>query len=159
MPVPAMIGLGSNLGDRRAFLEGATEALAATPGIVALRVSVFRETDAVGGPEGQGAYLNGAASFETTLGPFELLHVLQAIETRFGRVRTIRWGERTLDLDLLLYGDRIIETDELTIPHPRLAERRFVLEPLAEVAPDAIEPRTGRRVSEILADLDRHPGD
>lgn len=159
MPVSAMIGLGSNLGDRRAFLEGATEALAATPGIVGLRVSAFRETEPVGGPAGQGAYLNAAALLETTLDPFELLRVLQAIETRFGRVRTIRWGERTLDLDLLLYGDRIIETSELTVPHPRLAERRFVLEPLSEIAPGAIEPRSGRRVSELLENLDRPQGE
>jgi 2-amino-4-hydroxy-6-hydroxymethyldihydropteridine diphosphokinase len=150
----ALIGLGSNLGDRRATLEGAIAALAATPGVRVRRVSSYRETEPVGGPPEQGTYLNAAAVLETTLDPCELLHVLQAIETRSGRVRTVRWGARTLDLDLLLFGDRIIETTELTVPHPRLAERRFVLEPLVEVAPDAIEPRTGRSVSELLAELD-----
>jgi 2-amino-4-hydroxy-6-hydroxymethyldihydropteridine diphosphokinase len=77
---------------------------------------------------------------------------------RFGRVRTVRWGERTLDLDLLLFDDRTIEMTELTVPHPRLAERRFVLEPLAEIAPDVIEPRSGSRVSELLEALDRIAG-
>lgn len=154
----AMIGLGSNLGDRRAFLEGAIAALAASPGVQVRGVSSFRETEPVGGPPGQGPYLNAAAVLETTLDPFELLHRLQAIEARAGRVRTVRWGERTLDLDLLLFDDRVIETDELTVPHPRLAERRFVLEPLAEVAPEALEPRTGRTVSELCRELDRSGG-
>ena len=85
---------------------------------------------------------------ETTLDPLDLLHVLQAIETRFGRVRTVRWGERTLDLDLLLFDDRIIDTPELTVPHPRLAERRFVLEPLAEIAPEAVDPVTKRTIAD-----------
>jgi 2-amino-4-hydroxy-6-hydroxymethyldihydropteridine diphosphokinase len=154
----AMIGLGSNLGDRRAYLEGAIAALSDSPGVRVRRVSSFRETDPVGGPPGQGAYLNAAAVVETTLGPVELLHLLQSIEAKGGRVRTVRWGERTLDLDLLLFDDRIIETDELTVPHPRLAGRRFVLEPLAEVAPEALEPKTGRRVSELLWELDRASG-
>jgi 2-amino-4-hydroxy-6-hydroxymethyldihydropteridine diphosphokinase len=149
----AMIGLGSNLGDRRAMLDGALAALAEAPGVRVGRVSTYRETDPVGGPAGQGRYLNAAAALETTLDPFDLLRVLQAIEARFGRVRTVRWGERTLDLDLLLFGDRIIGTPELTVPHPRLAERRFVLEPLAEIAPDAVEPRTGRPVSDLLRAL------
>jgi 2-amino-4-hydroxy-6-hydroxymethyldihydropteridine diphosphokinase len=154
----ALIGLGSNLGDRRATLEAAIAALDATPGVRVGRVSAFHETEPVGGPPGQGAYLNAAALLETTLGPLELLPVLQAIEARFGRVRGIRWGERTLDLDLLLFDDRIIQTPELSIPHPRLMERRFVLEPLAEVAPQAVEPRTRRTVSELLAELDRGRG-
>jgi 2-amino-4-hydroxy-6-hydroxymethyldihydropteridine diphosphokinase len=151
----ALIGLGSNLGDRRAMLEGAIAALKVTSGVRVLRVSSFHETEPVGGPPGQGTYLNAAAALETTLDPTELLHVLQSIETRSGRVRTVRWGERTLDLDLLLFDDRIIQTPELTVPHPRLTVRRFVLEPLAEVAPDAIEPGTGWTVSELLRELDR----
>lgn len=154
----AMIGLGSNLGDRRAHLEGAIAALAASQGIEVRRVSSFLETEPVGGPPGQEAYLNAAAVLETTLDPVGLLRVLQAIEARSGRVRTVRWGARTLDLDLLLFEDRIIETTELTVPHPRLPERRFVLEPLAEVAPDAIEPRTGRTVSDLLDDRVRAGG-
>jgi 2-amino-4-hydroxy-6-hydroxymethyldihydropteridine diphosphokinase len=154
----AMIGLGSNLGDRAALLEGALAALASTPGVRIERVSSVCETEPVGGPPGQGPYLNAAAALETTLEPLDLLRVLQAIEARFGRVRTVRWGERTLDLDLLLFDDRIIASPELTVPHPRLAERRFVLEPLAEIAPDAVEPVTGRTVSGLLRELDRGSG-
>jgi 2-amino-4-hydroxy-6-hydroxymethyldihydropteridine diphosphokinase len=154
----AMIGLGSNLGDRAALLDGALAALAATSGVRIVGVSSFCETEPVGGPPGQGPYLNAAAALETTLEPIDLLRALQAIEARFGRVRTVRWGERTLDLDLLLFDDRIIDSPELTVPHPRLAERRFVLEPLAEIAPDAVEPVTGRTVSGLLRELDRGSG-
>ncbi len=123
----ALIGLGSNLGDRRAILDGAISALSEWPDVRVLRVSSIHETKPVGGPPGQGTYLNAAAALQTTLDPIEVLRRLQAVETRFGRVRTVRWGERTLDLDLLLFDDRIIRTPELTVPHPRLAERRFVL--------------------------------
>ena len=154
---PALIGLGSNLGDRQAALDGAVAALAATPGILVRKVSTFYETEPVGGPPGQGAYLNAAAVLETSLDPFALLKVLQEIEARFGRVRTVRWGERTLDLDLLLFGDRIIETPELVVPHPRYAARRFVLEPLAEVAPEAVDPVRKRTIRELLADLVPEP--
>ena len=156
-PSPALIGLGSNLGDRRAALEGAIAALAETPGILVRKVSTFHETEPVGGPSGQGRYLNAAAVLETSLDPFALLKVLQAIEARFGRVRTVRWGERTLDLDLLLFGDRIIDTPELVVPHPRYAARRFVLEPLVEIAPEAADPVRKRTIRELLADLDREP--
>jgi 2-amino-4-hydroxy-6-hydroxymethyldihydropteridine diphosphokinase len=152
---PVLIGLGSNLGDRRAALEGAIAALAETPGILVRKVSTFHETEPVGGPSGQGRYLNAAAVLETSLDPFALLKVLQAIEARFGRVRTVRWGERTLDLDLLLFGDRIIDTPELVVPHPRYATRRFVLEPLAELAPEAVDPVRQRTIRELLAELDQ----
>jgi 2-amino-4-hydroxy-6-hydroxymethyldihydropteridine diphosphokinase len=158
MAFRAMIGLGSNLGDRAAMLEGALAALSSTPGVRIERVSSVCETEPVGGPTGQGPYLNAAAAIETTLEPLVLLRVLQAIEARFGRGRTVRWGERTLDLDLLLFDDRVIDSPELTVPHPRLAERRFVLEPLAEIAPDAVEPTTGRTVSGLLRELDRGSG-
>lgn len=150
----ALVGLGSNLGDRRATLDGAIAALAATPSVCVRRVSSYHETEPVGGPPGQGPYLNAAAILETTLDPFGLLRVLQSIEDRFGRVRTARWGERTLDLDVLLFDDRIIRTPELTVPHPRLAGRRFVLAPLAEIAPDAVEPESGRTVSDLLLELE-----
>ncbi|MGO9469593.1 MAG: 2-amino-4-hydroxy-6-hydroxymethyldihydropteridine diphosphokinase [Isosphaeraceae bacterium] len=152
-----MIGLGSNLGDRRETLEAAIRALGDVPGIIVHRVSSFRETEPVGGPAGQGMYLNAAAALETRLDPFELLRALQQIEARFGRLRTVRWGARTLDLDLLLYQDRIIDTPELKVPHPRLASRRFVLEPLAEIAPHAVEPVSKRTIAELLLDLGREP--
>jgi 2-amino-4-hydroxy-6-hydroxymethyldihydropteridine diphosphokinase len=157
MPNLALIGLGSNLGDRKALLDSAVAALADTPGITPRGVSSYRETPPVGGPSGQGAFLNAAAALETSLGPEELLEVLHTIEASAGRARVVRWGERTLDLDLLLYGDLVVETPRLRVPHPRMALRRFVLAPLADVAPDAIDPVTGRTVRELLANLDRRP--
>jgi 2-amino-4-hydroxy-6-hydroxymethyldihydropteridine diphosphokinase len=153
MPSLAFIALGSNLGDRRSTLQGAIAALADTGGLVVAKVSAFHETEPVGGPPGQERFLNAAAVVQTTLDPFALLQVLRAIEGRFGRTRTVQWGERTLDLDLLLFDDRIVDTPELTIPHPRLSERRFVLEPLAEVAPDAVDPVTKRTIVDLLAAL------
>jgi 2-amino-4-hydroxy-6-hydroxymethyldihydropteridine diphosphokinase len=154
----ALIGLGSNLGDRPANLNGAIAALAQVPGISVRQVSSFHETEPVGGPPGQGLFLNAVAVLETDLEPQPLLHVLQEIETRFGRQRTVRWGERTLDLDLLLFDDRIIDTPELSLPHPRMRTRKFVLEPLVEVAPGAFDPVTGRPFAGILADLIRSSG-
>jgi 2-amino-4-hydroxy-6-hydroxymethyldihydropteridine diphosphokinase len=157
MPSLACIGLGSNLGDRRATLEGAIAALARTSGVHVQKVSSFHETEHVGGPPGQGKYLNAAAVIETDLDAHGLLRVLEGIEAQFGRVRSVRWGERTLDLDLLLFGDEIISTLELTVPHPRLRVRRFVLEPLAEVAPDAVDPVTKRTIADLLAALEEGP--
>ncbi len=113
----------------------------ARPGIVVRSASSFHETEPVGGPPGQGPFLNGASVLETTLSPRELLHALQSIEDRFGRVRTVRWGERTLDLDLILFGDVILHEPDLIVPHPRFAERRFVLVPLAEIAPETVGDR------------------
>jgi 2-amino-4-hydroxy-6-hydroxymethyldihydropteridine diphosphokinase len=158
MPSIALIGLGSNLGDRRASLERAIAALTATPGVLVREVSSYHETEPVGGPSGQRKYLNAAGVLETTLEPLDLLRVLQGIETRFGRIRTVRYGERTLDLDLLLFDDRIINSPELIVPHPRYSERHFVLGPLAELAPTAIDPVTKRTIAEMLADLDRESG-
>jgi 2-amino-4-hydroxy-6-hydroxymethyldihydropteridine diphosphokinase len=155
MPSCALIGLGSNLGDRRAALESALADLNEARGVVVTQVSSFHETAPVGGPEGQGPYLNAAAALDTTLEPLPLLHLLHDIEARHGRTRTAHWGPRTLDLDLLLFDDRIVNTPELTVPHPRLAMRRFVLGPLAEIAPRAVDPITKRTMIEMLADLDR----
>jgi 2-amino-4-hydroxy-6-hydroxymethyldihydropteridine diphosphokinase len=157
MPPLALIGLGSNLGDRKANLDGAIAAIRQVPGVNLREVSSYHETPAVGGPAGQGAFLNAVATAEPTLEPHALLGVLRAIESRFGRQRTVRWGERTLDLDLLVFGNEVIETAELTVPHPRLVFRRFVLAPAAEVAPTAVEPWTERTVSDLLANLDRRP--
>jgi 2-amino-4-hydroxy-6-hydroxymethyldihydropteridine diphosphokinase len=148
-----LIGLGSNLGDRTANLSGAISALGRVPGITVRQRSSFHETESVGGPPGQGMFLNAVALLETDLEPLALLGVLQEIETRFGRQRTVRWGARTLDLDLLLFDDRIIDTPELCLPHPRMRTRRFVLEPLVEVAPGAMDPVTSRPFAAILADL------
>jgi 2-amino-4-hydroxy-6-hydroxymethyldihydropteridine diphosphokinase len=153
MPSIALIGLGSNLGDRPANLSGAIAALNLRSGVVVRQVSSFHETEPVGGPPGQAMFLNAVALLETNLEPLVLLGVLQEIETRFGRQRTVRWGERTLDLDLLLFDDRIIDTPELCLPHPRMRTRRFVLEPLVEVAPGAMDPVTSRPFAAILADL------
>src|SRR6478736_255320 len=116
----AVVGLGSNLGDRTANLTGAISALSHVPGIMVRQVSSLHETEPVGGPPGQGMFLNAVALLETDLEPLPLLHVLQEIEVQFGRQRTVRWGERTLDLDLLLFHDRIIDTPELCLPHPRI---------------------------------------
>jgi 2-amino-4-hydroxy-6-hydroxymethyldihydropteridine diphosphokinase len=149
----AYIGLGSNLGDREAILNGAVGALRETPGIRVLGVSTLHEIEPVGGPAGQGRYLNAAAALDATLDPLAVLRVLHEIEARFGRVRSVRWGERTLDLDILLFGDQIIDTPELVVPHPRLTERLFVLEPLCEIAPKAVDPRTGLTIERLLADL------
>jgi 2-amino-4-hydroxy-6-hydroxymethyldihydropteridine diphosphokinase len=153
----ALIGLGSNLGDRDAILKGAIAALGNSQGVVVRSVSSFHETEPIGGPAGQGMFLNAAAVLDTTLDPLELLKILQAIEARFGRVRTVHWGERTLDLDLLLFGDQIIDSPELSVPHPRFSTRRFVLEPLAEVAPTAVDPVTKRTIAEILRELNQRP--
>ena len=125
----AFLGLGSNLGDRRKNLR---EAVAAIPDVVA--VSRVYETAPVGGPD-QGPYLNIVVRLETEHSPRELLEICREREAEARRVRTVRWGPRTLDVDVLLYGDVRIESDELTVPHPRMWERRFVLAPLSDIAP------------------------
>ena len=140
MSVTAYIALGTNLGDRQVNLDRALELLRGTPGITVGPVSTYHETDPVGGPPGQGKYLNAAAALETSLPPHELLHMLLDIETQLGRVRAECFGPRTIDLDLLLYGNQTCQTPELTLPHPRMHERAFVLEPLAEIAPLAVHP-------------------
>ena len=142
----AYVGVGSNLGDREALVRAAVEAL---PGVVA--VSALRETDPVGEVE-QPRFLNGAVALETELPPRELLDLLLAVERRLGRERRERWGPRTIDLDLLLYGDETIDEPGLTVPHPRLHERRFALEPLLDLDPELAIPGRGR-VADLLAGL------
>jgi 2-amino-4-hydroxy-6-hydroxymethyldihydropteridine diphosphokinase len=130
----AYVGLGSNLGDREETLRGALERLAAAPGVELVAVSSLRETDPVGPIIEQPRFLNGAAALETSLSPRRLLEVLLEIEAEFGRVRTgSPGGPRTLDLDLLVYGDERVDEPGLQVPHPRLRERHFVLEPLEEL--------------------------
>lgn len=127
----AIVALGSNLGDRVAYLRHGVDSL----GTIVASSQVF-ETDPVGGPDDQGPYLNMVVIVATDLDPFAFLRHLNAIEASADRIRVVRWGPRTLDLDILFYDDVRIESEDLTIPHPRFAERRFVLEPLSEVAPE-----------------------
>ena len=149
----AFVGLGSNLGDREALLRRAVAAIAELPGTDVTAVSSFRDTDPVGIVD-QPRFLNGVAEVETSLPPRELLGGLLAIERSLGRQRggVPRGGPRTVDLDLLLYGDGRISAPGLEIPHPRLAERRFVLEPLAELDPELEVPAKGR-VQALIAEL------
>jgi 2-amino-4-hydroxy-6-hydroxymethyldihydropteridine diphosphokinase len=142
------IALGSNLGDRRAHLDYAIDALQLD--LTDISVSPFEETQPVGvGPE-HGPYLNAVIVGRTRLSPRLLMDRLLEIEEERGRARPYPMAPRTLDLDLVLYGDRIIEEDGLSVPHPRFRERAFVLRPLAEVAPDMIDPVTGNSISELL---------
>jgi 2-amino-4-hydroxy-6-hydroxymethyldihydropteridine diphosphokinase len=146
----AYVGLGANLGDRERTLHAAVDALGAEEGIEVVAVSTLRETNPVGVGD-QPRFLNGVAALETTLGARELLDRLLAVEQRFGRVRVPgEHGPRTLDLDLLLYGDETIDEPGLAVPHPRLHERRFVLEPLAELAPGLVVSGRGS-VESLLA--------
>jgi 2-amino-4-hydroxy-6-hydroxymethyldihydropteridine diphosphokinase len=148
----AYVAIGSNLGDREATIARALELLDDPPELRLVRVASVRETDPVGVVD-QPLFLNTAARLETTLGPRELLDRLLAVERDLGRVRTAeRWGPRTLDLDLLLYGDAVLDEPGLTVPHPRLHERRFVLEPLSELAPNLVVPGRGQ-VKALLAAL------
>lgn len=154
-PSLAAVALGGNLGDRRAYLLAGVAGLGSLPQTEVCAVSAFIETAPVGDVD-QGPYLNGAAMIRTRLSPRELLHALHAIEREQGRDRANerRWGPRTLDLDLLTYADLTISEHDLTIPHPRLHERAFVLRPLAEIAPTLIVPGRGT-VAALLAGLRR----
>jgi 2-amino-4-hydroxy-6-hydroxymethyldihydropteridine diphosphokinase len=155
-PMRAYVGLGANLGDREATIRSAVALLEATPGIRVTAVSTLRETEPWG-PVEQPRFLNGAVEVETQLEPRVLLDVLLDVERRLGRTREgERFGPRTIDLDLLLVGETVIDESGLTLPHPRLHERRFALEPLAELAPDAVLPGRGT-VSELLAARDIDP--
>lgn len=139
------VGLGSNVGDRLANLRAAVTALARTDGIEVARTSSVYETDPVGPP--QPDFLNAVVEVETSLGPAELLQTLKAIERELGRTPSERWGPREIDLDLLLYGDASSSSDELTVPHPEISRRAFVLVPLAEIAPHAVVD--GRSAGEL----------
>lgn len=151
----AAIALGSNLGDRQSSLDQALARLAATPGIELVRASAPLETAPVG-PVPQGPYLNAAALVRTTLSPRALLDQLLRIEAEMGRTRDVRWGPRVIDLDLLLFGDQVLSLPGLIVPHPRLAERAFVLAPLAEIAPTWRVPPSGRTILELLHSLPRN---
>ena len=152
MPL-AYVGLGSNLGDREGYLARAIEALRGEPGVEVSEVSTVRETDPVGFLD-QPRFLNAVAGVETDLEPRALLERLLAVERALGRERGgVRFGPRTIDLDLLLYGSEVVDEPWLEIPHPRLHERRFVLEPLVELNPSLVIPGRGPVVT-LLAELD-----
>jgi len=149
----AYVGLGANVGPREETLRRAVELLAAEDGVEVVGVSTLQETDPVGSVD-QPRFLNGAVAVETTLSPRELLDVLLRIERTLGRVRDgTRWGPRTVDLDLLVYADEVVDEPGLRVPHPRLQERRFALEPLAELDPGLVIPGAGR-VLDVLSALD-----
>jgi 2-amino-4-hydroxy-6-hydroxymethyldihydropteridine diphosphokinase len=151
--VTAYIALGSNLGDRAANLAAAIERLRQTDGVEVTKVATPLENPAVGGPAGSPAFLNSAAEIRTALEPAALLAKLLKIERSLGRVRREKWEARTIDLDLLLYGDEVIREKFLVVPHPLMHERRFVLEPLDEIAPAAVHPALGKTVNQMLAEL------
>jgi 2-amino-4-hydroxy-6-hydroxymethyldihydropteridine diphosphokinase len=151
--VRAFVGLGANLGDREESLGRALDLLRTRPGLEVVAVSSVRETEPVGYLD-QPRFLNAAAELETSLAPREVLDVLLEVEHELGRTRDgPRFGPRTIDLDLLVYGDEVVDEPGLEVPHPRLHERRFALEPLAELAPGLVVPGRGR-VADLLAELD-----
>jgi len=166
----ALVSLGSNLGDRHALLDRAAAELnraaagldgaaaGLNPGDIRLLArSAWYETAPVGGPPGQEPFANGVVRLETSLEPLELLRRLQTLEAEAGRVREVEWGPRTLDLDLLFYDDRVLDTPELILPHPRAAFRRFVLEGAAAVAPDWRHPILDRTLGDLRRHLDTAP--
>ena len=146
----AYLGLGSNLGDRRANIDEAIRRLGATEGIHVTKVSSMYDTKPVGGPP-QPDYLNAACEIETELSPHELLRSALAVEDAMGRTREVRWGARNIDIDILVCGDMLINDDELTVPHPLMTEREFVLRPLAEIAPSLVHPATKRDIRALLS--------
>jgi 2-amino-4-hydroxy-6-hydroxymethyldihydropteridine diphosphokinase len=143
MSVRAFLGLGSNLGDRLDYLRAGVSAL---PDVVA--VSPVYETDPVGGPADQGPYLNCVVELMTSRTPRQLLEVAHQAEEAAKRVRVVRWGPRTLDVDVLLVGDEVVDDDDLVVPHPRLWERGFVLIPLSDLAPELVEGRLTPELAE-----------
>jgi len=143
-----LLSFGSNLGDRHATLNSAWHVLGQTDSIEAVRLSPFYETEPVGGSAEQPKYINAAGIIRTTLPPMELLETLQKIEADFGRIRTERWGARTLDIDILLYEDQIVELPTLTIPHIEMLHRQFVLEPANDIAADWVHPLTQKTIGE-----------
>lgn len=154
-PIIAYIGLGSNLGDRKGHLLSALGLLSETDGVRVVRTSAFFENPAVGGPPDSPPFLNAVAQIETTLGSHALLQRLLELEQALGRDRRTKWAPRTIDLDILLFDNQIISSDELVVPHPLMHEREFVLRPLAEIAPDAVHPVLQMTVRGLLDNLQR----
>ncbi|NES78212.1 MULTISPECIES: 2-amino-4-hydroxy-6-hydroxymethyldihydropteridine diphosphokinase [Okeania] len=146
------VALGSNLGDSLSILENAIQILSKTPGITLNTYSSWYLTKPIG-PK-QPDYLNGCALLKVELTPQKLLEIILDIEKQFKRVRLVHWGPRTLDLDLILYDDLILDIPNLQIPHPRMRERAFVLVPLAEIAPDWIDPVSGKAIAQLLEEVE-----
>ena len=149
-----LIGLGSNLGDRQAALSNVADSIERDTRLRCIAKSKWHETKPVGGPGGQMSFLNGAVLLETALTPPAMLELLLHMEAKMGRVRRTTWGPRTIDLDLLLYDEEVVQTDRLTVPHPRMAWRRFVLAPAAEIAGEMVHAGTGWTVARLLHHLD-----
>lgn len=154
MATPAILALGANLGDRLAALQGAIDLLAQSDGVEVVAVSGVYETDPVGGPD-QGDFLNAVIAVATDRDPRGLLEACHAAERAYDRQRQVRWGPRTLDVDIVSFGDVVSTDPELTLPHPRAAQRAFVCVPWLDVAPHAEIPGVGA-VARIAADLDTH---
>jgi 2-amino-4-hydroxy-6-hydroxymethyldihydropteridine diphosphokinase len=154
MSAVAYIALGANVGDRGENIRLALEKLKETPGVEITRVSALLENPAIGGPVDSPPFINAAAEVSTSLPADMLLARLLEIEQEMGRVRREKWGPRPIDLDLLLYGDQVLDVPGLTVPHPLMHKRRFVLSPLVEIAPDAVHPVFQWTIEELLEDLD-----
>lgn len=148
-----LLGLGSNLGNREATLRAALTDIGALPDVQIVRQSNWFRSQPVGGPSDQGEFLNAAVLVETTIAPAILLDELGKLEARHGRQPATRWSARTIDIDILLYGNEVTDSENLTLPHPRMSFRRFVLEPAAEVAPRMLHPIIGWPVERLLLHL------
>jgi 2-amino-4-hydroxy-6-hydroxymethyldihydropteridine diphosphokinase len=149
-PITAYIAIGANLGEREKTMRRALELLNEIADVRVTRISSFMENPAIGGPADSPAFLNGVAEVETTLSPDALLDRLLDIEKQLGRVRREKWEPRAIDLDMILFGNQVVNTDRLTIPHPLMHARRFVLEPLVEIAPDISHPVLKQTVRALL---------
>lgn len=147
--VHVFLGLGSNVGDRARNLFSAHDHIITTKGIQPLRLSRFYETAPIGGPS-QPMFLNAVLSMETVLSPHQLLDRFQSIETAMGRIRSVKWGPRNIDIDILLYGDEIVDDQQLKIPHPLMHTRLFVLEPFVEIAPGVVHPVFKKNYSSVI---------
>lgn len=154
-----LIALGSNLGDRLANLQAGLREIADADGVDVVAVSPIYETAPVGGPDGQGPYLNAALAADVAIDAESLLGMLHRIEEGRERSRDVYWGPRTLDLDLLVHGSLVVDTPTLQVPHPRMHERRFVMVPVCDIAPDLVHPTLGRTMRDLLADLPPDPGE
>lgn len=148
-----LLGLGSNLGNSEATLAAAISEITALPDVQLVRHSTWHRTQPVGGPAGQSEFFNGAALVETKIPPLRLLAELQHVETRHGRERNERWAPRTLDIDMLIYGNEVSETEMITLPHPRLTFRKFALAPAVEIAPKTLHPVIGWPIERLLTHL------